>query len=151
MKTISYANQRKVTTHKAPFEGHFLQVSKADWMAAYQNLNKGDFGLYLYLCGNQNNYEFYLSSADVQKQLGVSDSTYRRAVKSLQAKGYITIGKNEHDFHFYTTPQTTDNVTNEQEAAAEPVISDTAATEPPADADPAYLPPYSLSDYDWED
>ena len=147
----SFPNQRKVTTHKPPFEGHFLQVSKADWMAAYQNLNRGDFGLYLYLCGNQNNYEFYLSSADVQKQLGVSDSTYRRAVKSLQAKGYITIGKNEHDFHFYTTPQTTDHVTDEQKEAAEPVISDTAASEPPADADPAYLPPYSPSDYDWED
>lgn len=151
MKTISYANQRKVTTHKPPFEGHFLQVSKADWMAAYQNLNRGDFGLYLYLCGNQNNYEFYLSSADVQKQLGVSDSTYRRAVKSLQAKGYITIGKNEHDFHFYTTPQTTDPVTDEQKKAEEPVISDAAATEPPADAAPAYLPLYSPSDYDWED
>ena len=29
---ISFVHQRKGSTHKAPFEGHFLQVSKADWI-----------------------------------------------------------------------------------------------------------------------
>ena len=151
MAQITFPNQDQVTIHKERYDGNFLQVSIDEWTTAFTTLKPGTFGLYLYLCGNMDGFNLALSSVAVQRALGYSDSTYRRAVKSLQAKGYITIGKNEHDFHFYTTPQTTDNVADEQKEAAEPVISDTAATESPADADPAYLPPYSPSDYDWED
>ena len=150
MKAISYANQRKVTTHKPPFEGHFLQVGKADWMTAYQNLRRGTFGLYLYLCGHQNNYEFYLSSADVQKNLGFSDSTYRRAVEELKEMGYITIGKNEHDFHFYTKSQLMPSVMEDEGAEAAPVISEPAATEPPVGKAAQHEHFSSSSPYGWD-
>ena len=147
---VSYANQRKVTTHKPRFEGNFLQVSKADWMAAYQTLRRGTFGLYLYLCGHQNNYAFYLSSADVQKQLGISDSTYRRAIEELKENGYITIGKNEHDFHFYAKSQLMPSVMEDGDAAAAPVISEPAAIELPAEDGYMYAPSASSSLYGWE-
>ena len=146
----SFANQRKVTTHKPPFDGHFLQVGKADWMTAYQVLRRGTFGLYLYLCGHQNNYAFYLSSADVQKQLGVSDSTYRRAIEELKEKGYITIGKNEHDFHFYAKSRLMPSVMEDGDAAAAPVISEPVATKPPADNGHVNALSGSSSLYGWE-
>ena len=146
----SFANQRKVTTHKPPFDGHFLQVGKADWMTAYQTLRRGTFGLYLYLCGHQNNYAFYLSSADVQKQLGISDSTYRRAIEELKEKGYITIGKNEHDFHFYAKSRLMPSVMEDGDAAAAPVISEPVATKPPADNGHVNALSGSSSLYGWE-
>ena len=146
----SFANQRKVTTHKPPFDGHFLQVGKADWMTAYQTLRRGTFGLYLYLCGHQNNYAFYLSSADVQKQLGISDSTYRRAIEELKENGYIAIGTNEHDFHFYAKSQLMPSVMEDGDAAAAPVISEPVATEPAVNAGYMYVPSASSSLYGWE-
>ena len=146
----SFANQRKVTTHKPPFDGHFLQVGKTDWMTAYQTLRRGTFGLYLYLCGHQNNYAFYLSSADVQKQLGISDSTYRRAIEELKENGYITIGKNEHDFHFHTKSRLMPSVMEDGDVAAAPVISEPAATELPVDAGYVYKPSAYSSLYGWE-
>ena len=149
----SYPNQRKVTIHKPKYDGNFLQVSKAEWMAAYQHLNQGEFGLYLYLCGNQDNYEFYLSSAAVQQALQVSDSTYRRAVKSLKELGYLVEGKSERDLHFYPTPHRMMPVTDEREKAAAPVIFDQAATNPSA-TQYAVVPSHTFSGhikYGWDD
>lgn len=90
---ITYPNQRIVTVHKDKYYQDFLQVGKDEWMDAYSTLNRGAFGLYLYLCGNMNGYRFALSSVAVQNALDVSDSTYRRAVESLLEAGYNEISE----------------------------------------------------------
>lgn len=159
----SYPNQKVVTIHKAHNTANFLQVDKADWMEAYARLSrKGSFGLYLYLCGNKDNYNFALSSAAVQQALQVSDSTYRRAIDDLLAEGYLIMrNDNEHTLDFYTTPQSTTYVkkehrkktTEDGNAAAEPVIYG----EPPLqDSTPSesVLPhhhDYSPNLYQWSD
>ena len=132
MKT--FPNQKIVTIHKPKYESNFLQVSIAEWQEAFARLNrKGSFGLYLYLCGNQNDYQFALSSAAVQEALKVSESTYRRAVEDLLGEGYfIQRNGNEHTLDFYTTPQPTNyvkkeykkKVTDDGRGAAAPSIYD---------------------------
>ena len=86
---VSYPNQRFVTIHKQPYFQDFMQVAKDEWMPAFADLTRGTFGLYLYLCGNMDNYRFALSSVAVQKALGVSNSTYRCGVEELLEKGHL--------------------------------------------------------------
>ena len=107
---VSYPNQSIVTIHKEPYYQDFMQVGKDEWMAAFADLARGSFGLYLYLCGNMNGYRLGLSSAAVQQAIGVSDSTYRRAIESLLEAGYLIQEGNNKNLHFYTKPQPTNYV-----------------------------------------
>ena len=154
----SFPNQKLITIHKPEYTGNFVQVSFEEWQLAFATLPRISFGLYLYLCGNQNNFNLALSSADVQHCLNVSDSSYRRAVEDLLAAGYLMMRNgNEHTLDFYTTPQPTDYVKKERKkkkpatdggaAAAEPVSMEDTPSEPPSDEEEENLPSYLLSQY----
>ena len=126
---LSFPNQKMITIHKDPVKENFLQVNICEWQEAFATLPRISFGLYLYLCGNQDKFHLALSSVDVQKSLGVSDSSYRRAVEDLLAAGYLMMRNgNEHTLDFYTTPQPTDYVKKEHKkksgGAAAPVVPD---------------------------
>ena len=105
-------------------------------------LPRSSFGLYLYLCGNQNGYPLSLSSAAVQQALCISDSSYRRSVEDLLAAGYLIMrNDNERTLDFYTSPQPTSYVKKERKkkpstgggaASAEPVSIEESPCEPPA-------------------
>ncbi len=155
---ITYANQKTVTVHKPSYTENFLQVSKDEWMDAFANLTRSSFGLYLYCCGNQNTYQFALSSQAVQNTLGISDSSYRRAVEELLVAGYFIEGNNK-TLHFYTTPQATSYVPkpkkikkkNDGGGAAAPVLEEPPATKP---VEKPLIMPRSFSpdlEYSWED
>lgn len=121
---------------------------------------RASLGLYLYLCGNQDGFPLALSSADVQKRLGFSDSSYRRAVEDLKAVGYlIERNNNPRTLDFYTLPQPTTYVKKEYKkkpstgggaACAASVSIDEAPYEPPAYEEPSYGTYSSFSSYRWE-
>ena len=157
----SYPNQSIVTIHKPQYKENFLQVSIDEWQEAFVVLPRCSFGLYLYLCGNQDGFPLSLSSADVQKRLGISDSSYRRAIDDLLAAGYLMIrNDNKHTLDFYTTPQPTDYVkkerkkkkptTDDGDAGAEPVSIDVAPYEPTAYEEPPRTIYRISSGYGWE-
>ena len=140
----SFPNQRHITIHKPDYEGNFVQVAFDEWQDAFARLPRISFGLYLYLCGNQNKYGFYFSPAHVQNALNVSESSVRRAVEDLLGEGYLIMRNgNEHTLDFYTTPQPTSYVKKERikkKSAADdggageaPVSMDDVPDEPPAD------------------
>ena len=146
---VSYPNQSIVTIHKEPYYQDFMQVGKDEWMAAFADFSPGSFGLYLYLCGNMNNYKLALSSVAVQQALGVSDSTYRRAKEELLEKGYLIAEEgNKHKLHFYPKPQPTMYEGKKKKGgAAAPV------TLPPEENN-TERPSYSFiphDTYEWED
>ena len=153
MAKTSYPNQDMVTIHNECYDGNFLQVSIDGWTTAFSTLKPGSFGLYLYLCGNMDGYHLALSSAAVQRALGYSDSTYRRAKKELIEKGYLIVSDcSHHVMVFFPTPPIMES--SEMTAAAPP------ASEPPASAVPPqekYLPRFpssqyvTVSEYDWVD
>ena len=154
-KQKTYPNQKMITIHKDPVKENFLQVNICEGQEAFATLPRISFGLYLYLCGNQDKFHLALSSVDVQKSLGVSDSSYRRAIEDLLAAGYLIMRNgNEHTLDFYTTPHPTTYVKKERKkkaadggaAAAEPVSVEDILSEPPADDD-ENLPSYLLSQY----
>ena len=124
-------------------------------------LPRSSFGLYLYLCGNQNGYPLSLSSVAVQQALGISDSSYRRSVEDLLEAGYLIMrNDNERTLDFYTSPQPTTYVKKERKkkpitgggaASAEPVSIEDAPCEPPEDEELSYGTYSSLSPYRWEE
>ena len=143
-KQISFPNQRHITIHKPDYESNFVQVAFDEWQDAFARLPRISFGLYLYLCGNQNKYGFYFSPARVQNALNVSESSVRRAVEDLLGEGYLIMRNgNEHTLDFYTTPQPTSYVKKERKkkkpaaddggAGAAPVSMADVPDEPPAD------------------
>ena len=124
-------------------------------------LPRSSFGLYLYLCGNQNGYPLSLSSVAVQQALGISDSSYRRAVEDLLAAGYLIMrNDNERTLDFYTSPQPTSYMKKERNkkkpvtgggaASAASVSIDEASYEPPEDEELSYGTYSSFSPYRWE-
>lgn len=131
-----------------------------EWQQAFANLPRISFGLYLYLCGNMNEYNFWLSSAAVQKALKVSDSSYRRAIEDLLGAGYLKMRRgNKRRLDFFTTPQPTDYVKKVYKrkfkdggaAVAASVSIEAAPYEPPADEELSYGTYYSSSQYGWEE
>ena len=123
-------------------------------------LPRSSFGLYLYLCGNQNGYPLSLSSVAVQQALGISDSSYRRAVEDLLAAGYLIMrNDNERTLDFYTSPQPTSYMKKERKkkaptgggaACAASVSIEEAPYEPPEDEELSYGTYSSFSPYRWE-
>ena len=157
----SFANQRTVTIHKPPYSRNFVQVDIDDWQEAYAKLTKSGFGLYLYCCGNKDDFKLELSSAAVQNALHISDSSYRRAVEELLKYGYfIPKNKSNTKFDFFTTPQPTSYVPKPKKTtkksnggAAAPVLEETPAAEPTQEPTrPLYsFSPHLNLDYDWEE
>lgn len=151
---ITYPNQSIITIHKPEYEGNFVQVSIDEWQEAFAALPRISFGLYLYLCGNMDNFHLALSSVDFQHALGVSDSSYRRAVEDLLGAGYLMMrnGK-KNTMDFYTSPQPTSYVKKEYKkkvsGGAAPVPCEDTDPEPLSFEEEKYISHYSSS-YSWE-
>lgn len=152
-----FANQREVTIHKDKYYQNFLQVGIDEWREAFTKLNRGAFGLYLYLSGNMDTYKLGLSSAAVQNILGVSDSTYRRAVESLLETGYLIQNGSRNKLDFYTKPQPTSYVKKSSAKRTTAAPDACAPVQPQEEKDDldnssfySSSSPYHV-DYDWDD
>ena len=144
----SYPNQSSITIHKPQYEGNFVQVSIDEWQNAFATLPRISFGLYLYLCGNADGFDFALSSVAVQHALGVSDSSYRRAVEDLLAAGYLLMPDGRKTvLDFYTSPQPTDYVKKERKKKPATDGGSTAAAPVSMDAAPLLPPAYEEEEY----
>ena len=161
VKQKSYPNQKGIIIHKPQYKENFLQVAIEEWQEAFIRLHaRSSLGLYLYLCSNADGYLLSLSSADVQQRLGISDSSYRRAVEDLLAEGFLIIRNgNIHTLDFYTTPQPTDYVKKERKkkgkdggaAGAASASTEASANEVPAYAEPPRRTYDSSSRFEWEE
>lgn len=87
---IVYPNQRTVTIFKEDCKKDFLQIGNEEWKTACSTIeNYGTFKLYLYFASNKNGYTLALSPSMIEEEIGISESTYRRAFKELEAIGYL--------------------------------------------------------------
>ena len=124
-------------------------------MDAFDKLTRCGFGLYLYCSGNMNGYKFGLSSHAIQAALGISDSSYRRAIKELLKNGYFLEGVNDKTLHFYTTPQPTSYAAKPKKkkggAAAPPIFEEAPAPDPNETTMPPSMSSSLDFDYCWED
>ena len=100
----SHPNQRKITVKKESIkDGDFLTLNRLSFEKALCDLTHGALRLYLYLSGNADNFEFWLSKSHLCNTTGLSRSSYKRAFAELMQKGYI-IGNN-NSYIFYESPR----------------------------------------------
>lgn len=104
---MAVANQKIIGVHKEPTDKkHIYACINAEALAnAAMDLNKGStFKLWVYFAKNQNNYKFELSAVAVQNFCGITEKTYREAVKELIAKRYL-VQREKNYYDFYEIPQ----------------------------------------------
>lgn len=68
---------------------------------ALQELSPNTYKLYMYFSLNQDDYTFALSCQAVCNATGMSDSTYKKAVRELVDKGYLVKSKTKGLYIFY--------------------------------------------------
>lgn len=88
---------------------------KRDILDASKDLKDTTFKLYIYFISNQDEYISGLSKVDVINKTGISESSYKRAMKELEEKGYLIYsnqratdsqGENLPLYDFYARPRT---------------------------------------------
>lgn len=88
-------------------------IFKQDILAASRDLKDTTFKLYMYFVSNQDGFIGGLSKTDVIAQTGISESSYKRAIKELEEKKYfIYSGQRATDkqgavlplYNFYAVP-----------------------------------------------
>lgn len=57
---------------------------------AAKDLQAGAFKLWIYFAKNTNNYDFALSSKEVEESFGIKIKQYNNAITELIEKGYLT-------------------------------------------------------------
>lgn len=95
----STANQKLLTVSKSK-EGKYTIINLEALERASRELQGESFKLWLYLAKNQNGYRFALSMIDALSWGIGSKSSYHRAVKELESKGYIQKLSNEQYIFF---------------------------------------------------
>lgn len=116
-------NQKAFRVHKKrePEDKNDVRISdlfKRDLLAASKDLKDTTFKLYIYLISNQDSYVGGLSKVDVIDKTGISESSYKRAMKELEDKGYLinkheraedSQGENLPLYEFYSRPNLSSN------------------------------------------
>lgn len=94
---VSYPNQKLYHIKKKIEEGDiFIMLKWEDYTSAARELSPSALNLYMYLAKNQDDYNFYFSSADYCSTFQVVDKTFRNARKELMNKGYLKEGEKNH-------------------------------------------------------
>lgn len=106
IKTVP--NQKVVKVNKEPCSKSNLYAAinlKAMEQAAIE-LDAGAFKLWVYFAKNQNNYNFALSSKDVEETFGMKIKQYNNAVETLIEKKYL-VNTSGNNYNFYEVPVNT--------------------------------------------
>lgn len=82
-------NQKVVIIQKENYKSDFLQIGIEEWQEASKILSPAAFKLYLYLASNANGFKLALSQLAVEFAIGISKSSYHRAIKELEENGYV--------------------------------------------------------------
>lgn len=61
--------------------------------------------LYLYLASNANNFELALSPSAIERDIGMSHSTYRDQFRKLVNLGFLVLSEKGNHYDFYEIPQ----------------------------------------------
>ena len=104
---MAVANQKLVQVNKEPTnkENIYACINMEALDKAALDLTKSStFKLWMYFAKNQNNYKFELSAIAVMNFCGITEKTYREAVKELIAKRYL-IQREKNYYDFYEIPK----------------------------------------------
>jgi len=109
-------NQRAFQVHKKRPDSaiRVSEIYKDDLLLACRTLNESELKIYLYLISNQDNYIGGLSRVNIMNETGISESSYKRAIKGLMDKHYLVYNEEIAEdsqgmrlplYHFYAHPE----------------------------------------------
>ena len=98
-------NQKVVIIQKNSYKSDFLQIGIAEWQEASRVLSPAAFKLYLYLASNASGFKLALSQVAVENAVGISKSSYHRAVKELEEKRYLQLDRGNTYFFQCSSPK----------------------------------------------
>ena len=98
-KTVPNQKVVKVNKEVCNKQNLYAAINLEAMDAAAKDLEAGAFKLWVYFAKNQDNYEFALSSKDVQDTFGIKIKQYNNAVDALIEKGYLV---RQGDTNYYT-------------------------------------------------
>ncbi len=100
---MSYPNQKMILIKRSSenVRKDFLKIANDNLALAMYNLSANTFKLWIYLVDNANGYRLDLYPIDFCSKAKVSDSTYRRAFKELEAKGYLLKSKRQQNLYLF--------------------------------------------------
>ncbi len=103
---MAVPNQKTVSVHKEPTDrNHLYACINIDAMEnAMNTLTPAQLKVWMYFAKNQNNYRFELSSVAVCGFCGISDKTYRDAIKALVAQRYL-VKRADGIYDFFEIPK----------------------------------------------
>lgn len=104
MKVV-YPNQKIVTIHKAATDEKniYMRLNIQALFDASKGFSEAELKVFLYLAGNQDNYQMALSTEDIHTQMGISVGAAQAAVRKLVEKGYL-VQNHKSYYDFYETP-----------------------------------------------
>lgn len=100
---MSVPNQKKIFIKRDSdnVRVDYLKVSNDNLHAAMYNLSSSGFMLWIYFVDNANGYNMELYPVDFMSVTGLSDSTYRRAFKELEEKGYLIKSPVKRNYYLF--------------------------------------------------
>lgn len=100
---MSVPNQKKILIERTSelVRKDYLKVSNTNLKTAMYNLGSSAFILWIYFLDNSNGYTLDLYPVDFCNITGLSDSTYRRAFKELEEKGYLIHSKKQKNLYLF--------------------------------------------------
>ncbi len=111
---MSVPNQKTIIITRSSDKASrdYLKVSNENLYLAMVNLKYTTFILWIYFVDNSNNYKLELSTKDFNNKSGLSYSTYTRAFKELEDKGYLI--KSEKNSNLYLFKEKSDKITTKK-------------------------------------
>jgi hypothetical protein len=96
-------NQRVFVIHREDKGGNFIAINKLNYSKAYRDMSKAPaaLGLYIWLVGNQDKYQFAFSPQAIENQLGMARSSCHGAVERLIELGYLVQREDSNYYDFY--------------------------------------------------
>lgn len=100
---MSVPNQKKIFIKRDSDNARvdYLKVSNDNLKTAMYSLNPSAFMLWIYFVDNSNGYNMELYPVDFMSITGLSDSTYRRAFKELEEKGYLIKSTKKKNYYLF--------------------------------------------------
>lgn len=100
---MSVPNQKKIIIERSSDNARkdYLKVSNESLRSAMYNLGSSAFLLWIYFVDNANGYSLDLYPIDFCTITGLSDSTYRRAFKELEEKGYLLSSQKQKNLYLF--------------------------------------------------
>lgn len=100
---MSVPNQKKIIIERSSdsVRKDFLKVSNDSLRSAMYNLGSSAFMLWIYFVDNAHGYSLDLYPIDFCTITGLSDSTYRRAFKELEEKGYLISSPKQKNLYLF--------------------------------------------------